>query len=117
MGKGSRVRTSSWGESTWHHIVSQSIGGPDIPENKYRWTIKKHRAYHQLFYNFLPSIVIKIIGEWSDEKGELNIKKMGAKNFRAWKRAFGDWKPAEVIQFIEENFLPKEKKFLKGELK
>lgn len=102
---------------TWHHIIAKSIGGPNIPENKYPWSKKEQRAYHQLFYTYLPSLVIIIIKEWTNEQGNLDKEKMGLKNFRAWKRVFGEQKPEEIIRFIEKRFLPIEKKFLKGELK
>lgn len=105
------------GHSSEHHIISQSIGGPDISENKYRWAKKKHRAYHQLFYNYIPSIVIVIIEGWSDKNGDLEAMKVGSGNLKAWRRVFGDQKPAQAIQFIKERFLPVEEKFLEGLLK
>lgn len=109
-------QSRGWGQSTRHHIISRTVGGPDIPENIYKWPKDKHQAYHWLFRNYLPFIVIQRIKEWMDEEGNLNIKKMGEEEFKYWKRVFNNQKPADVIRFIEENFLPVEEKFLKGEL-
>lgn len=100
-----------------HHIISRSIGGPDVPENKYNWTKEKHTAYHQLFCNYLPSIAIGIIRLWTEKDGKLKIDLMRPKNVKAWQEAFNGGTPEQVIQFIQKNFLPVEKKFLHGKLK
>jgi len=99
-----------------HHIIPRSIGGPDVPENKYGWTKEKHAAYHQLFYNYLPSMAIGIVKLWTDPEGKLKTELMRPRNVRAWKDAFNGGTPAQVIQFIQKNFLPVETKFLRGEL-
>lgn len=117
MNRGLANKFHGWGQGSSRHIISRSIGGPDILGNIYRWTKKKHQAYHQLFYNYLPSIVIKIIEEWTDGQGELNKEKMGLRNFKAWRRVFKKQEPAQAIEFIEREFLPLERKFLRGELK
>lgn len=117
MNRGLANKFHGWGQSSKHHIISRSIGGPDILENIYHWTKKKHQAYHQLFYNYLPSIVIKIIEEWTDGQGELNKEKMGLRNVKAWRRVFKKQEPVQAIEFIEREFLPLERKLLRGELK
>jgi len=99
-----------------HHIISRSIGGPNIPENKYRWSQEKHAAYHRLFYNYLPSIVIGIINLWTDENGKLKPQLMRERNIQAWREVFNGATPAQAIKFIQKNFLPAESKFLQGEL-
>lgn len=117
MRKSLEKRTFSWGRSTQHHIISRTVGGPDVPENIYEWPEDKHYAYHKLFRNYLPFVVIQRIKGWMTKEGNLNIKKMGKKRLEYWERVFDGQKPSDVIRFIEENFLPVEKKFLKGELK
>lgn len=111
--------TKPWREKhgTWHHIISTSIGGPEnVSENRYLWNAKKHAAYHQLFYNYLPSTVIAIILHWTDKDGKLKTDLMGSRNIKAWQHAFNGGSPAQVIQFIRKDFLPVEAKFLRGEL-
>ncbi len=101
-----------------HHIVPTSIGGPpETFENIYWWTEAEHEAYHQLFRNHPPSIVIKIIEGWTDKKDNLNLKLMSFRDYESWKKVFGDKKPAEAIEFIKKNFLPAEEKYLKSEFK
>ena len=110
-------KKSSW---SWHHIISRAVGGPDIPKNKYRCLVCWHEAWHQLFHLYLPSIIIRTIEKWTDEDGSLNKEKMGEneekreKKFGLWKEIFDDKTPAEAIKFVEEEFLPFEKKFLNG---
>lgn len=99
-----------------HHVIARSIGGPNVPENKFRWNKKKHVAYHQLFYNYLPSTVIGIINLWTDQDGRLKLNLMRERNIRAWQDAFNGGTPAQVIKFIQKNFLPVEIKFLNGQL-
>ena len=99
-----------------HHIISRSINGPDVPENKYLWIQEKHAAYHRLFYNYLPSIVIGIINLWTDQDGNLKLQLMGERNIQAWQDVFNGATPAQAVKFIQKNFLPVESKFLRGEL-
>ena len=101
---------------SWHHIIARSIGGPDIPKNKYRWSKKKHQSCHQLFHNYLPSVAIEIIMLWTDKDGRLMWQKMGTKGFKAWQRVFVGGNPDQAIKFIQKKFLPVERKFLNGEL-
>lgn len=98
-----------------HHIVPVSRGGPKHFDdwNTYEWKQKKHRAWHQLFYNFLPSEAINIISAWVNDKGEFNVAKMGSLNLKAWEAVFGNTNPQKAIKFIKEEFLPAEIKFLK----
>jgi len=121
------------GQSSKHHIISRTVGGPSVPENIYNCSIKWHHTWHQLFHNYLPSVIIRTIKSWMDEEGNLSKEKIledilkeernskkaekkAEKIFRGWKRMFGKKSPQEVIDFIEKEFLPQEIKFLKGEL-
>lgn len=121
------------GQSSKHHIISRTVGGPSVPENIYHCSIKWHQAWHQLFHNYLPSVIIRTIESWMDKNGNLSKEKIlenilkeernpkkaekeAEKIFRGWKRIFGEKSPQEVIDFIEKEFLPVEEKFLKGEL-
>lgn len=100
-----------------HHIIATSIGGPRISQNTYIiWPKEKHIAYHELFYNYLPSITIRIIKGWTGRDGNLVPQKMGERTMWAWKTLFGAATPAEAIVFIRQNFLPVEKMFLSGQL-
>ncbi len=101
---------------SWHHIISRSIGGPNVPENKYLWIQEKHAAYHRLFYNYLPSIVIGIINLWTDQNDNLKLQLMGKRNIQAWQEVFDGASPSQAVKFIRKNFLPIESKFLRGEL-
>ena len=96
-----------------HHIVPTSRGGPKEKWNEYRWSIKRHRAWHIFTHNYLPSEVIILIREsWTLPNGQLDIEKMGERFYRAWQKAFEDWTPQEAIRHIEERFLPVEIQFL-----
>lgn len=96
-----------------HHIVPTSIGGKKNKQNLYFWNKgKKHKSWHILFKNFIPSLCIKIIEGWCDGNGKLNKKKMGAENWKEWHILFNNKSPEEAIEFIEKNFLSIEKKFL-----
>jgi hypothetical protein len=101
---------------SWHHIIARSIDGPDIRQNKYRWSQKKHNAYHQLFHNHLPSVVIEIIKMWTDKNGNLIPQKIGSRGMQAWSKLFNGASSEQAIKFIAKKFIPVEKKFLNGEL-
>jgi hypothetical protein len=101
---------------SWHHIIARSIDGPDVRQNKYRWSKEKHNAYHRLFYNYLPSIVIEIIKSWTDRNGNLIPQKIGSRGMKAWSKLFNGASPEQAIKFISKRFLPVEKKFLSGVL-
>ncbi len=101
---------------SWHHIICRSIGGPDIPQNKYHWVYDKHNAYHQLFHNYLPSKAIEKINLWTDEDGKLMPQKLGLSRMSAWRKTFPGGSPAQAIKFIQKEFLPVERKFLEGKL-
>lgn len=97
-----------------HHIFPTSRGGPKEEwKNKYVWpgvNVKereeKHRAWHQMFFNLLPSEVIRVILGWTTKEGELNDKLVGEKNLEAWKTAFERRSPYEAIVLIIERFIP-----------
>lgn len=130
MAKGRRKKTKkrkkvfldSKHKST-HHIIPTSRGGPKEEWNEYRWIIKKHRAYHQLSDNRLPSEFIKRIkDEWTLPNGDLDIEELGKRKFKAWQEVFSTWSPKRAIryiwsperaiQYIEKKFLPVEIRFL-----
>ncbi len=115
---GNGNRNDNWKNKhgSWHHIIARSIDGPDVRQNKYRWSQKKHNAYHQLFHNHLPSIVIEIIKLWTDKHGNLIPQKIGSRGMRAWSKLFNGASPEQAIKFISKRFLPIEKKFLNGGL-
>ncbi|PIQ93019.1 MAG: hypothetical protein COV69_00145 [Parcubacteria group bacterium CG11_big_fil_rev_8_21_14_0_20_39_14] len=129
----SEERSYNWGKSSRHHIISRTVGGPDVPENIYDCPVLWHQTWHQLFHNYLPSVVIRIIKSWMDKNGNLSkekileyvlkeeknpkgVEKKAEKIFKEWKRAFDRESPQGVINFIETEFLPVEKKFLDGEI-
>ena len=51
-----------------------------------------------------------------EEKNPKGVEKKAEKIFKEWKRAFDRESPQGVINFIETEFLPVEKKFLDGEI-
>lgn len=98
-----------------HHIVPTSRGGPAAtPWNECNWLVKKHKAWHELFYNYLPSTCIAIIRDWTDEQGQLKTEKLGGGNryLRAWHNLFGNMPPEQAIEFIQDSFMPAELRFL-----
>lgn len=101
-----------------HHIIPTSIGGPRWNyENIYDdWPREKHEAYHQYIRNFPPSVVIKILEAVTDKNGDWNRKLMSEKDYAALQLAFEGKKPAGAVQFLRDNFLPIEDKYLNGEL-
>lgn len=109
-----RARRSTHGSC--HHIFPTSRGGPkEEKKNKYIWpginlkeSEKRHRAWHQMFFNLLPSEVIIIISSWTTKEGGLDRLLVGRKNLEAWKTVFGAKNPCEVIILIRETFVPVE---------
>jgi hypothetical protein len=114
-----RARRSTHGSC--HHIFPTSRGGPkEEARNKYIWpgvnlkeSEKRHRAWHQMFFNLLPSEVIIIISSWTTKEGGLDRSLIGRKNLEAWKAVFGIKNPYEVTAFIRETFVSVETAILR----
>ena len=89
----------------FHHIIATSIGGKDKEWTLFSWEREaEHIAWHELFKNFSPSVCIRIILGWCDgnENREINLKKMGKINIKAWNVLFNHKTPEEAVEFIKE---------------
>lgn len=112
-----RPRGNGEGDNGYHHIAPQARGGPDEAWNLYRWSRehkKKHRAWHNLFADLLPSEVIILVRQWTRKDGKLDLRYFRSRRDRAnkrllsWTVLFGDGTPGEAIEWIEREFIRKE---------
>ncbi|OHA46386.1 MAG: hypothetical protein A3A80_03440 [Candidatus Terrybacteria bacterium RIFCSPLOWO2_01_FULL_44_24] len=102
-----------------HHVVPSSRGGPNEEWNLYFFHkgieihIERHKAYHFLFENHLPSEAITDVqNKYSNKDGSLNKRRVSGNNLKAWVTVFGEnADPKEAIDFIEREFLPIEQKW------
>jgi len=75
---------------------------------------EKHRAWHTLFANLVPSEVCLLIEHWMRKDGQLNLRyfqvRRGNPNKRliAWNVLFEGLTPKETIELIRKEFMRKE---------
>jgi hypothetical protein len=83
---------------TDHHILCKSQSGDSTPQNVIRVTALKHRAYHILFGNRRPEVILqelRVIHKKCEVDYDFKI---------AWRMVFGDVGPTRAIEALFEEW-------------
>ena len=88
---------------TRHHLIPSSRGGTNDEKNIKIVPEKDHRAWHQIFENFTPSEIIKMLEIFGPE---IFLRNQKPKK-EAWKRLFDTLPVEKVIEIIKTEWSPK----------